>query len=100
MRPVHFITQTARQISESDLSQRLRLNRDDELGELADTFDQMLDRVQAAFERQRQFTAMPATSCAPRWRSSSWRRTAPWSGRQAQWNMSKPCRLSRARTSG
>jgi signal transduction histidine kinase len=57
MRPVHFITQTARQISESDLGQRLRLNRDDELGELADTFDQMLDRVQAAFERQRQFTA-------------------------------------------
>lgn len=57
MRPVHFITHTARQISESDLSRRLRLNRDDELGELAGTFDQMLDRVQGAFERQRQFTA-------------------------------------------
>jgi heavy metal sensor kinase len=57
MKPVHFITHTARQISESDLDRRLRLKRDDELGELAGTFDQMLDRVQAAFERQRQFTA-------------------------------------------
>jgi heavy metal sensor kinase len=57
MKPVHVITQTARQISESDLSQRLRMNREDELGELAGTFDQMLDRVQTAFERQRQFTA-------------------------------------------
>jgi signal transduction histidine kinase len=57
MKPVHSITHTARQISESDLSQRLRMNREDELGELAGTFDQMLDRVQAAFERQRQFTA-------------------------------------------
>lgn len=57
IQPVHFITQTARQISESDLSRRLRLDRDDELGELAGTFDQMLDRVQGAFERQRQFTA-------------------------------------------
>jgi heavy metal sensor kinase len=57
MKPVQTIVYTARRISESDLSQRLNLDRDDELGELADTFDQMLDRLQAAFERQRQFTA-------------------------------------------
>jgi signal transduction histidine kinase len=57
MRPVKMITQAARQISETDLSRRLKLNSQDELGELADTFDQMLDRLQAAFERQRQFTA-------------------------------------------
>ena len=57
MKPVHIITHTARQISESDLNRRLRLVREDELGELAGTFDQMLDRVQAAFQRQRQFTA-------------------------------------------
>jgi len=57
MRPVKTITQAARQISETDLSRRLKLNSQDELGELADTFDQMLDRLQAAFERQRQFTA-------------------------------------------
>lgn len=57
MKPVQTIVNTARRISESDLSQRLNLNRDDELGELAHTFDQMLDRLQTAFERQRQFTA-------------------------------------------
>ncbi len=57
MRPVSKITQTARQISETDLSQRLHLEQNDEIGELADTFDDMLSRLQAAFDRQRQFTA-------------------------------------------
>ena len=57
MRPVQVITRAAREIGEGDLSRRLDLKRADELGELADTFDQMLARLQAAFERQRQFTA-------------------------------------------
>jgi heavy metal sensor kinase len=57
MRPVKTITQAARTISETDLSHRLNLNSRDELGELADTFDDMLARLQAAFERQRQFVA-------------------------------------------
>ncbi|HEX9027569.1 MAG TPA: HAMP domain-containing protein, partial [Anaerolineales bacterium] len=57
MRPVHTITSTARQIGETDLNRRLNLKTQDELGELANTFDQMLDRLQAAFQRQRQFTA-------------------------------------------
>jgi signal transduction histidine kinase len=57
MAPVHTITRTARSISETDLNQRLNLGTQDELGELADTFDAMLERLQAAFDRQRQFTA-------------------------------------------
>jgi signal transduction histidine kinase len=57
MRPVKTITHTARLISETDLTRRLNLGTRDELGELADTFDQMITRLQAAFERQRQFTA-------------------------------------------
>jgi heavy metal sensor kinase len=57
MRPVHTITQAARAISETDLSRRLNLDSRDELGELASTFDAMLARLQAAFERQRQFVA-------------------------------------------
>lgn len=57
MKPVQIITHTARQISDTDLSKRLKLGGHDELSELADTFDQMLDRLQAGFERQRQFTA-------------------------------------------
>ena len=57
MRPVQTITQAARQISESDLSRRMNLHQPDEIGQLADTFDAMLARLEAAFERQRQFTA-------------------------------------------
>ncbi|HNB53816.1 MAG TPA: ATP-binding protein, partial [Anaerolineales bacterium] len=57
MRPVQTITHTAQDIGEHDLNRRLNLARTDELGELAATFDGMLARLQAAFERQRQFTA-------------------------------------------
>ena len=57
MRPVQTITHTARSISESDLSSRIDLDSKDELGELANTFDDMLGRLQASFERQRQFVA-------------------------------------------
>jgi signal transduction histidine kinase len=45
-------------IAASDLHARLgRQLHDDEVGRLAATFDRMLDRLQAAFERQRRFTA-------------------------------------------
>jgi signal transduction histidine kinase len=57
MRPVHTITQAARTIGETDLSRRLNMKEKDELGELANTFDGMVARLQAAFERQRQFVA-------------------------------------------
>jgi len=57
MSPIRKITRTAQALSASDLSQRLNLKRQDELGELATTFDGMLDRLEAAFTRQRQFTA-------------------------------------------
>ena len=57
MRPVKVITHTARQISETDLSQRFNLQKKDEIGQLADTFDAMLARLESAFARQRQFTA-------------------------------------------
>lgn len=57
MSPIQAITATARQIEASDLSRRLGLKRRDELGELAGTFDHMLERLEEAFIRQRQFTA-------------------------------------------
>ncbi len=56
-RPVQAITRTAQEINATDLHRRLNLKRRDELGELATTFDSMLDRLEGAFERQRQFTA-------------------------------------------
>jgi len=57
MRPIRAMTQAARDIEETDLSRRLNIHSQDELGELASTFDHMLSRLEAAFKRQRQFTA-------------------------------------------
>lgn len=57
MRPVKMIASKARSIGETDLSQRFNLKEKDEIGQLAGTFDSMLARLEAAFTRQRQFTA-------------------------------------------
>jgi signal transduction histidine kinase len=58
LRPVQLITATARAASEQNLSARVALRGPrDELRELAETFDQMLGRLQAAFEAQQQFIA-------------------------------------------
>ncbi|MFC6016354.1 sensor histidine kinase [Plantactinospora solaniradicis] len=58
LRPVHQIAGAARAASERNLSARVSLTGPrDELRELADTFDDMLDRLQTAFEGQRRFIA-------------------------------------------
>src|SRR5580693_8914172 len=58
LRPVRVITQTARRASEQHLGERLALTgARDELKELADTFDGMLERLDAAFTTQRRFVA-------------------------------------------
>lgn len=57
MRPVRLIGRAAEAIGATDLSRRLRLPHRDELGELAASLDRMLDRLEGAFARQRQFTA-------------------------------------------
>ncbi len=57
MRPVKTIADKARSIGETDLSQRFNLPQKDEIGQLAETFDSMLARLESAFARQRQFTA-------------------------------------------
>ncbi|MFJ8691825.1 sensor histidine kinase [Streptomyces roseolilacinus] len=56
--PLGRITRTARQVAGSDLSRRIKLaGPDDELKELADTFDEMLDRLERAFTAQQRFVA-------------------------------------------
>jgi signal transduction histidine kinase len=58
LRPVHQITMAARAASEHNLSARVALRGPrDELRELAQTFDDMLGRLQAAFESQQRFMA-------------------------------------------
>ncbi len=58
LRPVHQITATARAASERNLSARVApTGPRDELRELAETFDEMLSRLQAAFEGQERFIA-------------------------------------------
>lgn len=65
LRPLTRMTATARRIAGGDLSQRVRLpHGGDEIGQLADTFDEMIARIEVAFaaqqaseERMRQFIA-------------------------------------------
>jgi signal transduction histidine kinase len=56
--PVAEITKTARTFTEANLSQRVALEGPpDELKELADTFDEMLDRVERGYADQSSFAA-------------------------------------------
>ncbi|GLZ54611.1 HAMP domain-containing sensor histidine kinase [Actinomycetospora sp. NBRC 106378] len=58
LQPVHDVTATARRLSAESLDARIDLEGPrDEVAELADTFDEMLDRLQAAFDAQRRFVA-------------------------------------------
>lgn len=53
--PLGLLIETARSITESDLSQRIPVQGVDQIAELTMTFNEMLDRLQTAFASQRNF---------------------------------------------
>lgn len=57
--PVNKISKTAKEISESsDLSRRIKVGKGkDEISSLANTFDEMLEKIEKTFEREKQFTS-------------------------------------------
>lgn len=58
LRPIRDVTNTAKKIEVTDLSERINLSgSNDELQELARTFNHMLSRIQTGFEQQRRFVA-------------------------------------------
>jgi signal transduction histidine kinase len=57
LRPLDKVIVAARSIAAGHLDVRLRLRRRDEIGDLAEAFDSMLDRLAAALHAQRRFVA-------------------------------------------
>ncbi|NUR59321.1 MAG: HAMP domain-containing histidine kinase [Catenulispora sp.] len=58
LRPLRVITEAAQHISATNLHERLALaGPDDEIKKLADTFDDLLARLERAFDAQRHFVA-------------------------------------------
>ncbi|HAX78614.1 MAG TPA: two-component sensor histidine kinase [Cyanobacteria bacterium UBA11372] len=55
LKPLRSLTATAHSITESNVSQRIFVEGYDEIAELAMTFNEMLDRIEAAFTSQRNF---------------------------------------------
>ncbi len=57
LKPVDRMADTARGIGEGDLSRRIDVQSDDEIGRLASTLNGMIGRLEEAFKKQRQFVA-------------------------------------------
>lgn len=56
LRPVQHITETAKEIEAKDLSRRIMVTTQDELGRLASTINHMIARLEKAFLRQKELT--------------------------------------------
>lgn len=53
--PIRTVRRTAEQIRESDLTRRIAVTGNDDVAELARTFNRMLDRIEGAFAAQNRF---------------------------------------------
>ena len=91
IRPVTELTETARTISETDLSARIPAQGRDQVAQLAVTFNEMLDRLERAFGAQRRFIDDAGHELRTRSRlsvgTSSCSKTTPKSGRhRSRWS--------------
>ena len=58
LQPIRDVTNTAKSIEANNMDERLELSKSqDEVTELADTFNHMLDRLQESFKQQQQFVS-------------------------------------------
>ncbi|MGI6381103.1 MAG: sensor histidine kinase [Anaerolineae bacterium] len=55
LRPISLLTEAAREVEETNWSERIPVAGDDEIAQLARTFNEMLDRLEEAFVSQRRF---------------------------------------------
>ena len=55
LRPMRTLSYAARSIGESDLTKRIPVRGEGEMADLAQTFNQMMDRLEQAFQTQRNF---------------------------------------------
>lgn len=53
--PLRLLTKTARDITENNLKQRIKVDGNDEVAQLGLTFNEMLDRLESAFTTQKNF---------------------------------------------
>jgi two-component system, OmpR family, sensor kinase len=90
LRPVEAVRSAASAISETDLTRRIPERGRDEISMLAATFNQMLDRLERAFQAQRRFVddaghelRTPSPSSVATW--SCWRTTPTSGGRPSPW---------------
>ncbi len=57
LQPITTIIRTANSMEDTNLVERIPVEKKDEIGQLAETLNHMLDRLEAAFTREKQFTS-------------------------------------------
>jgi len=55
LRPIRMLTEAARRVEDTNWSERIPVTGDDEIAQLACTYNEMLDRLEEAFTSQRRF---------------------------------------------
>lgn len=80
LEPVRLLRRTAQSITEEDISRRIPVRTKDDLGELAVTVNQMLDRLETAVTSQRQLL----DDVGHELRTPS-RRPSPWASAHGAW---------------